>query len=163
MIANQERIKCHKLKKFCDQSRSINVAEIWKMKKKMWPSKPTSLPQAKINHKGKLISSGRDIKCSMLKEYKERLRSRPKHPLSKKLFKPKILNYKLNIAKENISEPISMKELDFVLSKTKTGKARDPEGLVREIFRPQVIGQDLKISMLSMLNTVKTEGIFLTS
>ena len=28
MIANQERIKCHKLKMFCDQSSSINVAEI---------------------------------------------------------------------------------------------------------------------------------------
>ena len=62
MIANQERIKCHKMKMFCDQSGSINVAEIWKMKKKMWPSKPASLPQAKINHKGKLISSGTDIK-----------------------------------------------------------------------------------------------------
>ena len=51
-----------------------------------------------------------------------------------------------------------MKELVFVLRKTKTGKAQDLEGLVREIFWPGVIGQDLKISMLSMLNIVKERG-----
>ena len=123
MIAVQERIKCHKLKKFCDQNGSINMTEIWKMKKKLCPSKPSSLTQAKIYHQGKLVSFCRDVKLALLKEYKERLKSRPKHPMIKKLYKSKTLNYKLVIAKGNKSKPISLTELDFVLSKTKRGKA----------------------------------------
>ena len=92
LIAKQERYKCHKFKKFCDQGGSMNLTEIWKMKKKLWPTKPSSLPQAKINQQGKLVSSGRDVKHAMLTEYKERLRSRPKHPQIRKLYKSKILN-----------------------------------------------------------------------
>ena len=67
-ISVQERLKCHKLNKFCDQNGSIYVTEIWKMKKKIWPTKPTSLPQAKKIHQGKLVSSGNDIKYAMLRE-----------------------------------------------------------------------------------------------
>ena len=51
-----------------DQNGSINVTEIWKIKKKTWPTKPTSLPQAKNNHQGKLVLSGSDIKYAMLRE-----------------------------------------------------------------------------------------------
>ena len=62
-------MKYHKLKKFCDQ----NVTEVWKMNKKIWQTKPSTLLQAKINHQGKLVQSGSDVKLVMLKEYKERL------------------------------------------------------------------------------------------
>ena len=34
MIADEERAKCHKMKKFCDQDGSINTVEMWKLKKK---------------------------------------------------------------------------------------------------------------------------------
>ena len=42
---------------------------------------------------------------------------------------------------------------------TKTGKSRDPEVLVREIFKNDIIGEDLKVSLLTMLNSIKQEGI----
>ena len=51
-----------------------------------------------------------------------------------------------------------MDELDFVLRKIKTGKARDAYGMVREIFRRNIIGQDLKLSLLTLLITIKEEG-----
>ena len=41
-----------------------------------------------------------------------------------------------------------MEELEIVLRKTKNGKARDPEGLAREIFSLNVIGENLKLSLL---------------
>ena len=159
MIATEQRLKCHKFKKFCDQSGSTNMSEMWKIKKKLWPKKSSSLPTAKINHFGKLVSSGKDLKNTLRKEYKERLRARPKHPFMKKLYKSQTIEYKLKLAKENKSLPISMKELEEVLSKTKTGKARDPDGLAREVFKLDLIGQDLKESLLRMLNLIKNQGI----
>ena len=74
IIAKEEKLKCHRMKKFCDQSGSTNLTEMWKLKKKIWPKAPSSLPAAKINHTGKLVSIGSDIKKTMIKEYKERLR-----------------------------------------------------------------------------------------
>ena len=42
----------------------------------------------------------------------------------------------------------------------KPGKCRDPEGLIRELFKEDVIGKDLKKSMLLLFNRVKSSGIF---
>ena len=53
----------------------------------------------------------------------------------KKLFKNKPIEYKLEAAITNKSPPITIDELEKVLKKTKTGKARDPEGVAREIFK----------------------------
>ena len=48
------------------------------------------------------------------------------------------------IAKENKSPEITMKELEYVLKTAKSGKARDPEGMVRELFKPNVMGANMK-------------------
>ena len=133
---------------------------MWNLKKRLWPKKSMSLPAAKINHQGKLISKPQDIKNTLRKEYSERLRKRPKHPQINKFFKTETLEYKLSAAKENISPEFTLKELENVLKKTKNGKARDPDGLVREIFKTDVIGEDLKVSLLTMLNQIKKDGIF---
>ena len=42
----------------------------------------------------------------------------------------------------------------------KNGKCRDPEGLIREIFKEDLIGKDLKRSMLTMYNKIKSTVIF---
>ena len=49
--------------------------------------------------------------------------------------------------------------LENVLNSLKKGKCRDPDGLVREIFRPEVIGDDLKLSLLMLLNKIKDTGV----
>ena len=54
-----------------------------------------------------------------------------------------------------------MEKLEFVSKVSKTGKVRDPEGMVRVLFRPNIIGTDLKISLLQILNRVKETGMFL--
>ena len=51
-----------------------------------------------------------------------------------------------------------MKKLDFVLQNLKSGKCRDPDGIIREIFKHEVIGEDLKKSLLIMLNKIKDTG-----
>ena len=98
---------------------------MWKLKKKMWPNKQSSLPTAKIDHMGRLVSSAKDIKFVLRKEYMERLRSRPKHPSMEKVIKSKTIILKLENALKNKSEPITIKELETVLRNIKTRKARD--------------------------------------
>ena len=124
----------------------------------MWPNKQSSLPTAKINHKGRLVSSAKDIKSALRKEYLERLRSRPKHPMANKFIKSKTILLKLKNALKTKSEYITMDELDFVLRNIKTGKARDADGMVREIFKLNIIGHDLKLSLLTLLNYIKEKG-----
>ena len=38
------------------------------------------------------------------------------------------------------------------------GRARDPNGLCSELFQISVMGADLKLSLLTMLNSIKSEG-----
>ena len=52
-----------------------------------------------------------------------------------------------------------MEELEGVLNSMKTGKSRDPEGVVRDIFKIDVIGENLKVSLLMMMNKIKETGL----
>ena len=64
---------------------------------------------------------------------------------------------RLERSKLNKSEPFSMLELDTVLNSLKMGKCRYPNNYVSELFKKDVIGDDLKISILLMMNRVKKE------
>ncbi len=44
----------------------------------------------------------------------------------------------------------TMFHLEKVLSSLKKKKSKDPYGLVNELFRPEVIGADLKLALLKM-------------
>ena len=50
----------------------------------------------------------------------------------------------------------NMKQLNCVLKSLKLNKARDPNGLVNEIFRPDNAGLDLKLSILKLMNKIKS-------
>ena len=47
-----------------------------------------------------------------------------------------------------------MKDLEIALKKVKSGKCRDPEGLIRKVFKENVIGDDLKKSLFLMYNKI---------
>ena len=52
-----------------------------------------------------------------------------------------------------------MEQLDSVLVKLKKGKATDPTGLVNELFAYENVGDDLKNSLLMLLNKIKDQHI----
>ena len=60
--------------------------------------------------------------------------------LNNELFK-----VRLKEAKSKKSPPFSLKELDIVLKSLKSGKSKDPNGYICELFGEGVIGTDLKI------------------
>ena len=48
-------------RKFSDDPESINMTEMWKVLKKVGPKIKNTLPIAKLDHKGKLISNPKQI------------------------------------------------------------------------------------------------------
>ena len=73
---NYQKITEH-FKTLSDNPERINLQQMWKLMKKLWPKVETKLPSAKKNHKGQVISEPNSLKLLLAKEYKERLRQRP--------------------------------------------------------------------------------------
>ena len=101
-LLEEGRSKAYHFKKYCDKGSTLNVTEMWKLKKKMWPKKASPLPVAKRDPKGKLVSAPTDLRRLLQKEYQERLRQRQHHPslkTSKKLRK-RLINLKRALSKK---------------------------------------------------------------
>ena len=126
---------------------------------KVVANKNAILPAAERNHRGKIVSSSREIKKVISKEYKDRLRSRPVRPDLRSIKKRKrcIFKMKMRLAKSNKSLPWTMKDLERALSDLKNNKSRDFEGYINEIFKNIVIGDNLKKSLLVMLNSLRSQ------
>ena len=64
---------------------------------------------------------------------------------------------KMILANSRISENWKMEDLEKALNNLKKKKARDSEGLKNKIFKLDVIGDNLKLSLLHMFNRLKSE------
>ena len=146
---------------FSKNPENIEMQKMWKTLKNICPKIKPILPAAKKNHRGKIISSKNDIKKLLEKEFKNRLRSRPYRNdlISTKLRRSKLFEQKLKFAQNNKSQPWTMEELEIALRDLKRNKSRDCEGLVNEIFKSDVIGNNLKKSLLMMFNNIKEESL----
>ena len=69
------------------------------------------------------------------------------------------LQLKLKQAEENKSMPWTLKELENSLKDLKRNKSMDSEGFINEIFKNDVIGTNLKMSLLLMFNKLKQENM----
>ena len=109
---------------------NVSLPNVWKLLKKISPKSSPTLPTAKRNHKGKIISGPKEIKTLLANEYKNRLRSRPVRPDLKKMKsrKQKIFNLKMKIAGINTSKDWTMENLEKALADLKNDKSRDFEG-----------------------------------
>ena len=147
-----ENFKC-----YSENPESINLTQMWKLLGKLWPKNGNALPSAKKNHKGKIISDPRELKKLLAKEYKERLRSRRMRPdfLRQDDLKEDIFKLKMKIAESNESPEWNLSDLERALNDLKRNKARDNDGLINELFKLDVIGDDLKQSLLLMCNKIK--------
>ena len=107
LLAEESRSKAYEFRKCCDQTNTLNVTEMWKLKKKLWPKKKCALPVAILNHKGEMISSPSDLRNLLIKEYKERLRTRPCNPKMEgmKNIQNKLIKKKPKVARTNNTKP----------------------------------------------------------
>ena len=144
---------------YSENPEKIQMSKMWLLLKKIWP-KHNSLATAKKNLLGKIISNPKKLKLLLLKEYRERLRSRPVKTEMKDIMiiKQKILRSKMKLASCNKTPDWTIKDLNIALRKLKNNKSRDFEGLSNEIFKNNIIGTDLKSSLLIMFNNLKRNG-----
>ena len=106
---------------------------IWKTKKKLFPKTKPSLPVAKKNLKGQLITNPEELKTLYLDTLKYHLRHRPVKPGFEDLLEQQeeLFKERLEKAKQKKTPPWKMKDLEDVLKTLKAGKCRDPEGMLR--------------------------------
>ena len=133
---------------------------MWKQLKKIWP-KFNSQSTARKTHKGDIISNPTALKSLLAKEYKERLRMRPMKIEMKPIMKmkKKIFAMKMKLASRKKLPDWSISDLDKALAKLKTNKSRDFEGYSNEIFKNNIIGTNLKMSLLVMFNKMKEKNL----
>ena len=134
--------------------------ELWQILKKKYPKTSTQTPVGKLDKSGNLITSHSGLKDLYLSTYLHRLRSRPiKSEMNEiRQLKEDLLAVRLDLANRNKSVPWNMNDLESVLKTLKPGTSRDPNGWVRDLFSSDVAGKNLKLSMLTMFNKIKSEN-----
>ena len=158
LSAEENRIKVmENFKSLANVDGSTNNMGVWNIKKKVFPKNGESLPFAKKDSKGKVISCQKELKQLYLNTFTHRLHHRPIRPgfVKLKVWKEELCKKRLQIASSTKSAPWNQNQLLKVLTKLKKGKSRDPHGLINDIFKPEVCGQDLWTSLLMLMNKVK--------
>ena len=139
---------------------NLNHQGVWKTKRKIFPKVKPTLPVGKKNLKKQIITNPEDLKELYLDTFKFRLRHRPSKPGFEDLLnkQEELFKLRLDSAKLQRTSPWKMSDLETALKSLKVGKCRDPEGILREIFKEGILGQNLKQSMLILYNKIKETG-----
>ena len=107
--------------------------------------------------KGNVKTKSCKIKRIYKAEYKYRLRDRPILPELQdiEIIQDQLFQKRLENESKIITPPWTLVELEKVLSSLKSGKARDPSGLICDLFKNPIGGIDLKMSILKLVNKTK--------
>ena len=142
-----------------NNSDGTNYTNVWKQLRKAYPKNVKPLPTGVENTKGKVITNSTEKEAVILEHFEHRMRKREIkdevkdiNALNNELFK-----MRLKETKKVKSPPFEMIELNNVLKTLKSGKSKDPNNYICELFKEGVIGSDLKISVLMMMNQIKRQ------
>ena len=134
--------------------------KLWKMLKHKFPKNKNAVPVGKRNRNGTIVTEHEELKHLYIKTYVQRLRNRPmKNDFEDlKEIKEELFNERLKIASEKKTKPWTLAQLESVLKRLKKNKARDPIGWANELFKNGIAGQQLKLSLLHILNNMKEKN-----
>ena len=134
--------------------------KLWKTLKHKFPKNLNAVPVGKRDKDGKIVTDHTELKQLYLKTYAQRLRNRPikdKFEHIKEL-KEDLFNDRLKLSLEKKTKPWTMASLMSAIKLLKKNKARDPHGWANELFQDGVAGQQLKLSILHILNQMKDKN-----
>ena len=136
--------------------------QMWNLLKNKCPKRSSSVPVGKKDKRGNLITNHEGLKQLYLQTYTHRLRNRPIKSEFEEIkdLKDELFDMRLKISEGRKTKLWVMKDLEKVLKGLKREKARDPHGWSNVIFKEDVAGKNLKLSMLRLFNKIKTEGYF---
>ena len=131
---------------------------MWKLKSRMCP-RSQDPPMAKKDSKGNLITTENGLRTLYLETYRQRLRHRKIKAEYDDLLriKSELWTLRLKQFRKKVTKPWTLAELDKALKSLKNNQSRDPLGMINELFKPGMIGNELKSASLSLLNHVKFE------
>ena len=146
------------VKHLVDDTENLNAIKMWKLRKKVCPKK-IEPPVAKKNEKGEIITEVSRLKDLYKSTYQKRLQHRSIKPKLIEMYNLKmyLFNLRLEVTKQVKSESWSEEDLLKVLKSLKREKCPDSHGLIYELFRPEIIGNDLLQSLLMFCNEVKAQ------
>ena len=141
-----------------DDTENVNCIKMWQLKKKLCSNK-FEPPTAKKNEQGELVTEPSKLKDLYVSTYKKRLEHRKIKPELQNLYQLKmnLFNIRFDVCKNIKTEKWSMRDLIKVLKGLKKNKSSDSQGLIYELFRPEIIGSDLLNSLLMLCNNMKTQ------
>ena len=160
LVAEDNRNRVYEnFKSLSNQDGNLNNNNMWNIKRKVFPKNKETLPFAKKDCDGNLISSHSQLKDLYIDTFVHRLRPRPMKPdyLYLKQLKEELWSKRLEYVETQKTKDWTFHDLEKVLKSLKNNKSRDPYCLINEIFQPGVIGTDLKKSLLILLNKIKKE------
>ena len=159
IFERNRRVILDQISEMSDSSGNMSRVKMWKIKQKLCPKNSDSVPVAKKDKYGNLVSNRKQLKDLYVDVYKDRLRHRNIRPEYKQMKENKeyLFNLRLNLSKVRKTPDWTKPDLLKVLKKLKMNKASDPMGLVNELFKPGVAGSDLVNSVLTLCNMIKSE------
>ena len=95
----EETNKANMFKEYCNESNSVNISEMWKLKQKVWPKIQETLLAGKVDNQGHMVTDHEELKKLYAMEFKERLRARPTHPEFVDIQKLKDIIFNLKMKK----------------------------------------------------------------
>ena len=114
----------------------------------------------KKDRKGNIITNHEGLKHLYLQTYVNRLRNRPIKPDFEEIrrLKMELFELRLKLSKNTKSQPWNLEHLEKAIKGLKNEKARDPNGLINEIFKEGVAGKDFKLSLLAFFNRIREKS-----
>ena len=134
--------------------------KMWKKLKEMYPKITSAVPVGKQDKSGNIVTNHESLKHLYLYTYINRLRNRPIRAGFEEIkqLKTNLFEMRLKLASNLKSKAWGLDDLERVLKQLKNNKARDPNGLINELFKQGIAGKDLKVSLLKLLNKIKEEN-----
>ena len=104
-----------------------------------------SVPAAKVNPNGRMVTDPQGIKDLYLDTFFHRLRQRPIKEKYSEVFElqQNLCEKRLLCTFDEKSPPWTENDIISVLKYLKNGKCRDPTGMINELFKPPTAGTDM--------------------
>ena len=144
----------------CDEG-GINSGKLWQLKKKLHASYPDP-PTAMKNSEGELITDEGQILEETVKYYKNVLKNRDINDdlENHKKDREELAKKRMETAKLNTTPDWDMDDLTEALKSLKNNKSSDALGYINELFKPSIIGSDLKLALLRLMNKIKQQQVY---
>ena len=158
----EEKVKDLKdrMSKYTDSSHdNLSLVTMWKEFSKFGRSKLNSMPSAKLDHQGNLVTDEDEIVQLLAKEIGERMRKRPIRDDLKELdaLDDVLFHENIKMIEQVKTPPFMEKDLNLALQGIKTSKARDHQGLSPLLLKNRAMGNSLKSALLDLVNRIKEE------